>query len=119
MRRPSVLLVEDSPMQITLVRHVLEPHAELTVAETTSRARMLLAEHDYDLVVLDLFLPDGNGLDVLRDLNNIRPDVRIVVKSGAAAPQIVDEALALGAEAVLEKQGHPERLLAFLDLDDS
>src|SRR5690554_1353732 len=65
------LYVEDSAADADLARRALRrsaPTLELDVATTLSAARALLDEHAYDVVLLDLGLPDGSGFDFLAEL---------------------------------------------------
>ncbi len=64
-----VLLVEDDPVIArTLVMSLRYEQFELSVADNLARARALCEQQQFDLVLLDVGLPDGNGIDLCRDL---------------------------------------------------
>lgn len=62
---PSILHIEDNPDTQHVVRLLLEKHAKLYLAANLQEAREMLTQRSYDLVVLDLMLPDGNGVEIL------------------------------------------------------
>ena len=57
--------------------------AEFIPADSLAEARRLLAEQPFDLVLLDLGLPDGNGLELLDELQNQRPGLPVAVLSAS------------------------------------
>jgi PAS domain S-box-containing protein len=91
-----VLMVEDNPADARLlreaVREVEGSHIHLTHADTLTRALSLLDQQTFDIVMLDLSLPDADGLDTLMRTHNRAPSVPIVVLTG-----LNDEALAMRA----------------------
>jgi len=77
--RPSVLHVEDDPDIISLVTVALRPHAELVSAGTLALARQALQRKRFDVVLLDIGLPDGSGLDLLSTLDTMTEATRPAV----------------------------------------
>ncbi len=69
----NVLLVEDSKEIHTLVSRALEPTSEVTWAKNLSEGREMVSNNNYDLVLLDMELPDGNGIELCYKLQEIRP----------------------------------------------
>jgi DNA-binding response OmpR family regulator/nitrogen-specific signal transduction histidine kinase len=67
--RPRILHVEDEEDVLRVVAAVLGQHAQVTAARSLREARALLEREHYDLVLLDLMLPDGSGGDLLPQLN--------------------------------------------------
>ena len=102
-RRFRILLVEDDPLQAKLARTAIAVagFAPPTVVETAAEALALAAEHD--LVILDVQLPDGNGLDVLRKLRERSTRPGVVIVTGHGGEKIVVEALRLGADDYVSK----------------
>lgn len=99
-RRPLVLQVDDEPDIRRLTASALSGAAELVAAGSLAEARALLAERRPDLVILDLGLPDGSGLELLGDLQaGEGPTIPVIIYSAHEA----DEALLKGVEAVLLK----------------
>jgi diguanylate cyclase (GGDEF)-like protein len=91
-----LLLVEDNPGDVRLVNEMLAEDLRqrfvLHVAERLESALVILREQDIAVILLDLQLPDGAGLDTLLKIHSTRPETPIVVLSS-----ISDEALAISA----------------------
>lgn len=98
--RPRVLYVEDARELREIVTEFLSDAVELITAGSVVAAREWLARSRFDLVLLDVGLPDGNGLDLLADLNNIstRP-APVILFTAADIPSNV----ARRVDAVLTK----------------
>lgn len=109
---PRILLVEDEPANRALVRAILArtDHPGLRglvlhEAATIAEARSVLAIHQVDIVLVDVRLPDGNGLDLATELKaglGIGP-VKIAIVSASVLPAERTSALATGADAFLSK----------------
>jgi DNA-binding response OmpR family regulator len=69
-RRPLILHVDDDPDVLALVARELGPMADMISADSLESAQRSLASHLVDLVVLDIELGDGSGLDLLPDLHD-------------------------------------------------
>ena len=113
-----VLLVEDSPADATLLRVQLERAGRSGPAFTVvhhSYLESALAEVErarYDVLLLDLNLPDSRGLDTVRRAMALAPDVPLVVLTGINDEEMGEEALVLGAQDYLVKGFLDEVLLA-------
>ncbi|MGQ7959935.1 CHASE domain-containing protein [Pseudomonas sp. SP16.1] len=81
--RPRVLHVEDDRDLHRVVAEQARELAEFVAADSLSQARRLLAERRFDLVLLDLGLPDGNGLELLDELQRKRPELPVLVLSAS------------------------------------
>lgn len=62
---PAILHVEDNPDTQHVVKLLLEKHANLYSADNLQKAKEMLTKRSYDLIILDLMLPDGNGVELL------------------------------------------------------
>ncbi|HEX8551908.1 MAG TPA: response regulator [Abditibacteriaceae bacterium] len=97
--RAHVLHIEDDPDILRVVQGILHDTADCDSAQTMAQAREKLAHEHYDLVILDVGLPDGNGLDLLPQLKGTAVPVPVVVFSARDLSR--DDARE--TEAVLEK----------------
>lgn len=72
---PAVLVVDDEPAMIELFRDIIAPglQCKLLVAVDLAQARKVMAKHKVELLVADICLPDGSGLDLLEELRLIHP----------------------------------------------
>jgi CheY-like chemotaxis protein len=118
----SILVIEDEGPNRALARAVLTRSTDprvagivLLEAPNLARAREILAAQHVDLVLLDVRLPDGDGLALAAELQGtgkIRPIV--VVLSASVLPSERDAALRSGADAFLAKPYHPNELVALV-----
>jgi len=102
-----VLLVEDNPGDARLLREMFDEQGshgtELTVAPSMGEAEQYLAEHTVDIVLLDLGLPDVQGLEVIRRARAAAPRVPLVVLTGLDDETLAAQALQEGAQDYLVK----------------
>ncbi|MEO0654004.1 MAG: response regulator transcription factor [Pseudomonadota bacterium] len=108
-----VLLVEDDPTTSRSIELMLT-HANLNVYATDlGEDGIDLAKlYDYDLILLDLNLPDMNGHEVLRQLRMARVDTPILILSGADDTDNKIKGFGFGADDYLTKPFHREELVA-------
>ena len=114
----NIFLVEDRPdIRDTLVRamQLMAPCRFVGHAAGELAARDWLLEHadDWQLVIVDLFLSEGSGFGVLRACQSRRPDQKVVVLTSYSRDNIAGKCLDLGADAVFDKTGDLEELLAY------
>lgn len=107
MQNYSLLLVEDNPADADLIKEYLaEDQSSLykvTGARTLKSARELLELENFDIVLLDLSLPDSSGLDTVRSLLSDYPQIVLVVLTGLKDQQIALQSVRFGAQDYLEK----------------
>ncbi len=108
-----VLLVEDDPTTSKSVEMMLT-HANLNVYATDlgEEGIDLAKLYDYDLILLDLNLPDMSGHEVLRQLRLARVDTPILILSGADDTESKIKGFGFGADDYLTKPFHREELVA-------
>ncbi|MEO0372117.1 MAG: response regulator transcription factor [Pseudomonadota bacterium] len=108
-----VLLVEDDPTTSKSIELMLT-HANLNVYTTDlgEEGIDLAKLYDYDLILLDLGLPDMNGHEVLRQLRMSRVDTPILILSGEADTENKIKGFGFGADDYLTKPFHREELVA-------
>ena len=102
-----LLLVEDNPGDARLLREMLNEqdshNTELTHVECMSEAEKHLAEHAVDIILLDLGLPDAQGLEAVRRAHAAAPRVPLVVLTGLDDESLAAQALQEGAQDYLIK----------------
>jgi two-component system OmpR family response regulator len=106
--RLRIFLVEDSPVIRDNLAESLEELSGARVvgwASNEDEARQWLADHpaDWDLAVVDLFLLQGSGLNVVKSCSNRALRQKVIVLTSYATPPIRQRCLALGADAVFDK----------------
>ena len=97
-----ILLVEDTPSLQLLYRSALNAVGhQVIVASTAAEALGLLRDMPVQLVLLDLVLPDREGLDLMQELLQLRPDTAVVVMTAHGSINKAVEAMRAGAHDFL------------------
>ena len=113
--KPSVLLIDDEPSVIFGYRKFLEKAGyETSEAGTIADGRAKVEARRYDAVLLDMKLPDGNGVDFIPDIRALYPDIAIVIITGAGDVPAAVDALKKGADNFLTKPVDMGELDVFL-----
>jgi DNA-binding NarL/FixJ family response regulator len=110
----SVLIADDHAMVRTGLRHYLEQERSIgEIAETATGTETLqqLRDGQWDLVILDINMPDRSGIDILRHIRSGYPDTRILVISGFSEKQYAINVLRAGASGYLAKDQAPEEFI--------
>ena len=110
-----LLLLEDDPAIARTVAYALERDGlQVTHSLLVHDARQQMASHRFDLLVLDVGLPDGSGLDLLRDVRNAARTASLPVLMLSAHGEEIDRVLGLelGADDYLTKPFSPRELAA-------
>jgi two-component system, NarL family, invasion response regulator UvrY len=110
-----VLIVDDHERVRRGVREALDRTLEQAVfgeAGGAAEALRQVEQEPWDVVLLDLSLPDRSGMDTLRELRRLRPGLPVLVMSMHPEGQYAAAALAAGAAAYLPKGSDPEVIAA-------
>ncbi len=105
----TILVVDDDPtIQMLLEEHLERPGREVLVASTMAEGKVLITPST-DLLILDLFLPDADGRQVLAELRKdpSTADLLVIVLSGSDSEVARAECLALGANTLVAKPFDP------------
>ena len=117
MPKPRLLIVDDSRVARMRLRNVAAECGWEVVAEaaTASDGRRLHQDHRPDLTTLDIGLPDGSGLGVLRAIRRDSADARVVLVSAVGDRDQIADGVNDGAMDFLIKPFDPDRLAAILN----
>jgi DNA-binding NarL/FixJ family response regulator len=109
-----ILIADDHALVRAALKRFLEEEGSFVeVGEAGSGSQTLdrLREGDWQVVVLDINMPDRSGIDVLRYIRSGHPETRVLVLSGFPERQYAVHALRAGASGYLSKEAPPEELL--------
>ena len=111
--QPKVLVVDDEESVVVTIKAILQLDG-YDVATTTSctQARAMVRDVEYDLVLTDLRLEDGDGLDVLKAVRESHPETVTIMLTGYASLESAIQALRAGAYDYLVKPSEVEELRA-------
>ena len=108
-----ILIVEDEPALLELIQRSLEKERYIVeVASNFDTAIEKVEMYDYDCILLDIMLPGGNGLDLLRHLKDLRKKENVIVISAKDSLEDKILGLELGADDYLPKPFHLAELNA-------
>ncbi len=99
-----ILIVDDEPAILTALAGILEDEGFRTVTTTRGAEALELYQRDHpDVVFLDIWLPDRDGLEVLEDLRRLDPAAAVVMMSGHGTSATAVRSIKMGAHDYLEK----------------
>jgi len=110
----NILIADDHAVVRSGLRHILEANdSSVVIGEVGSGSGTLrrLRDATWDLLVLDINMPDRGGIDILRHIRSAHPTLPVLVLSGYAEKQYAVMALRAGASGYLEKGQSADELL--------
>src|SRR4051812_35969313 len=113
-----ILIVDDDRHTCELLRHILETAAhEVQTAYDGNDAAQLFRTQMFDLVMTDIYMPDRDGFDVMRDVRSQQPNVPIIIFTGQRDLHFDPLKMAdrLGADMVMRKPIVPATVLSVVE----
>lgn len=114
-----ILLIDDHTLFRKGVKELLEEEKDLTVVKETASGREAVAQvlaDGFDVVLLDLSMPDSHGLDVLKQIKYARPDLSVVILSMHSDEHYGLRAIKSGASGYLTKECTPDQLIEAIQM---
>jgi two-component system response regulator HydG len=109
---PRILVVDDEPSVLLLLDQVLgDVGYYVTLAANARLALAQVRSREFDVVILDLSLPDQDGMEVMRQIRAESPRTPILAMSGYMVGDMPRKAVAAGATETLQKPASPETIL--------
>lgn len=109
----SLLLVDDHPLLRKGIKQSLLnifPNVKILEAETIFEASAILHEIEMDIIFLDINLPDGNGIDFLREIKNENSEQKVVILTMYNDTALLQEAIEAKVDAYITKDSDEEEL---------
>jgi len=109
-----VLIADDHAIVRSGLKQILAEIADITVAGEATNGRETLEKvqkQHWDVLVLDITMPGRSGLEILKDIKNLKPELPVLVLSMHAEEQFATRTLKAGAAGYLNKESAPEELV--------
>ena len=109
-----IIITDDHPVVLKGLKEIIEEHFDDVTIDTSSKGYELLNKinnNDYDIVLLDISLPDINGLEVLREIKKKKLKLPVLILSMYPEEQYAARALKAGANGYLTKQSASDELV--------
>lgn len=109
-----ILLVDDHSIVRQGLKNLIELETDLEVAGEASsgvEALNLVRKNSFDIIVLDISMPDKNGVDTLHDLQHISPDLPVLILSGYAEAQYALNLIRSGCKGYLSKDADSDEII--------
>lgn len=111
-----LLIIDDDEMMLSALRIFFEGEAYRVILSTDGPHGIELYKKDRpDVVLLDLNLPSLHGLDVLDRIKIIDPDAKVIIITGYASPEVIEETKQKGAFAFYDKTKDVEILQGYVE----
>ena len=107
-----ILVVEDNKKLLETIKKELSKHFEVESCEDGEESFYLIKQDIYDLVVLDLMLPNMNGIDILKNIRQNHLDTPVIILTAKESLDEKVEAFTIGANDYLTKPFYMEELIA-------
>ncbi|MDH1602731.1 MULTISPECIES: response regulator transcription factor [Empedobacter] len=108
-----ILVVEDEiKLQETIVEFLEKEKMIVETADNYQQALDKIISFDYDCILLDMMLPDGDGMSLLKELKNLHKETSVIILSAKDSVDDKVEGLLIGADDYLAKPFHFAELLA-------
>ena len=115
-RAGSVLVVDDDAGMVETLADILEARRyRVGTAESGASAVQMLRDNRYDVVLMDIQMPGLNGVDALKVMRAMAPDVSVIMMTAFTRHELVEEARQATALAVLGKPLDIERVLRLIE----
>jgi DNA-binding NarL/FixJ family response regulator len=101
-----ILLVEDHAAFRSALARLLNRQPDLEVTSqcgSLAECRSLGGFADIDVALLDLGLPDGDGAELIGELHQANPHVKVLILTGSVEPNLLEQILKVGADGLLDK----------------
>lgn len=109
-----ILLVDDHKIVLEGLRNLIAMESDIEVTDVASsgdEALKLIRQNQYDVMVLDISMPDKNGVDTLHELKHIAPNLPVLMLSGYAEEQYALNLMRSGCKGYLSKDADADEII--------
>ena len=106
-----ILVVDDDNMNLARTQIILGKEYDVLTAESGMDALMRLKDTKVDMVLLDIDMPEMNGIETFERMKGFAPEIPVIFLTASGLEEDVVSAIKLGAVNYLKKPYHPQELL--------
>jgi two-component system chemotaxis response regulator CheY len=116
-KNPTILIVDDALFTRTMLRNILTENGFKAVveAETGTEAIWAYERWQPDLVIMDINMPEMDGMTAIGNIMNIDPEARVIICSALGEPHLMKEALEAGVLEFITKPFQPEKVIEAIE----
>lgn len=104
MDKKNILIIDDEENILNLLKLFVEANdCDAVIEDTAEKGLAAIRNTTFDMVLLDIYLPDGNGLSVLKQILDIHPNLPVIMITGGTDMEIAEECLKSGAVDYIAK----------------
>ena len=108
------MIVDDHPIVRSGLKNIISDEKDMQIvceASTGNQAMEMVSKIEMDIIVLDISLPDISGFEILTRLNNLYPDIPVLMLSVMSEDLYASKTLKAGASGFINKESAPEELI--------
>jgi len=109
-KKKSVLIVDDEKIMRESLRDWLKDSYNVTTAETGEETIELIKNHDFDALILDVRLTGKSGIEILKEVKQIKPQINSIIMTAYPSVELAIEAMKAGAAEYIVKPFSPDKL---------
>jgi DNA-binding NtrC family response regulator len=108
----NILVVDDDAIVIKSCRRILEAEGfEVFTVPSADKALEAIKNSDFDILLIDVKMPERDGMYLMREIKKNWPEIPTIVMSGYPTPETIAEVLKLGATLFIPKPFKPDELI--------
>lgn len=113
----NVLVVDDAAFMRLTIKKILESNGHAMVGEASNGKEAVIQYESLrpDVVILDITMPDMNGVEALNKIKQLDPDVKVIICSAMGNQNMLAQTIECGAKDFVVKPFQPERLVAAIE----
>ena len=111
----TTLIVDDHQLVLDGIKLMLGGHKDIQVvaeAHNGNEAINYISEHDIDVVVMDLNMPEVNGMDACKQIKKIKPDIKVLILSMISEHKMIKNVMKVGADGYMLKNSGQEEIIS-------
>ena len=111
MKKTQILVCDDEPGVRESLTLILGREYELLYATNGAQAVEKIREHNPAIAILDIKMPQMDGLEALREIKRLKPGIRVLIVTGYDSSDVANQAIQMGAEDYLVKPFDRHRVI--------